>query len=129
MNTKQATSVEDLALDLGARVLYPDGKVFNAAGRSGVSRLPAPRAVAHDTAPAPPVSNVEQVLQKLTELLAQKTAPMEAPPAARMPDIVIPPAAAPTIVVQKAAPCSWSFDFERNKDGTLKRVVANPIQP
>jgi hypothetical protein len=116
--------LEDLALDLGARVDYADGKVFNTSGRAGAARLVHPKP---DAAPAASTSN-EQLLQAITKLLEQRPLQNPAPVDVRLPEIVLPPHPAPTVVVEKAAPVSWSFEFERNANGTLKRIVAKPIK-
>lgn len=43
------------------------------------------------------------------------------------PTVEVPPA---QVVVQPApqqARCSWKFEFERNADGTIKSITANPV--
>ena len=43
------------------------------------------------------------------------------------PAVEVPPA---QVIVQPApqqARCSWKFEFERNADGTIKSITANPI--
>lgn len=44
------------------------------------------------------------------------------------PNIDVPPA---QVVVQPSpapARCAWRFEFERNEDGTIKSITANPIE-
>lgn len=95
---RSSINVEDLALELGASVTREDGSIFNAARRSGASRLArvstpeAPAQPAPPPSPPPPDTNAE-LLQRVVELLAR-------PPVA--PEVHLPVAQAP-------APRKWNF--------------------
>ena len=115
--------LEDLALELGASVRGPDGKVFNSAGRAGATRLPKVEA-----APAAPVVRESDMSAKLMQMMAELMARQQAAPVVNVPEVKVP---APTVVVQpaeKAAPCSWKFSFERNRDGSIKSITASPVK-
>lgn len=119
MNPNKLTSsvdIEDLALELGGKVTHEDGRVFNAGGRAGATRLPkaAPTPAA---APAPAADNSSLILRQLVELLARPPQ-IPATPAVHIP--------APQVVIQPAAKVSWEFEFKRNPDGSIKSITANP---
>lgn len=116
-------NVEDLALELGATVEYPDGRKFNTAGtqakRQAKAPSPAPAlAPAPAPAPDPNTALMQQMVQQLAVALSR-------PVSVTLPDIP-----APQIVVQPsevtAQPTSWVFEFERNPNGTIKRINAKP---
>lgn len=119
LNLATAGDLEDLALELGASVQHHDGRVFNAAQRSGAQRLPARPVNAVRSEPVAPTLPAEpapqaELLRLLTEMLAR--------PATEA------PAALPAqVIVQPAARTSWEFEFKRNTDGTIRSIVANPI--
>jgi len=111
--------LEDLALETGATVEYANGRMFNTAGRQAVRavkpKAPAPAPVAQSEPTKPDVS---------AELLRQMMAILNRPVEVRLPEMPAPQvtiAAAPA-----AAPTSWSFEFERNANGTIKRINATP---
>ena len=110
------SDLEDLALELGAKLTRPDGSIFNVGGRSGVSRLAPPRLVPQAAPAEKPDANAE-LLAKVVELLSRPQ------PVAAAPEIVIP---APVVTVQAAPRVSWNFTFARNPDGTIKSITANP---
>lgn len=116
--------VDDLALETGATVESPDGSKFNAAGlqtkRKPQMVAPPPALEpeeAEDETPEPPHPEVLALLKQLVEVVKR---PVE---------VTIPPIPAPQVTVkapdQKAsAPRAWTFDFERNSNGTIKRINA-----
>lgn len=113
------SDLEDLALEMGAKVTRPDGSVFNARGRSGVIRLPEskPAALVPQGAPAPPVGG-EDILAKVVELLS-RPAPVQEQPA---PVIHVPPT---QVVVQpQQRVLDWTFTFERDTTGAIKSIRA-----
>jgi hypothetical protein len=113
----RVSSIEDLALELGASVKRDDGSVFNSSGRSGVVRLPKPVA-APEPAPAPVQDTGHE---KLTAALAEMMSKLHVQqPSA--PVVHVPPA---QVVVQpQQRVLDWTFTFERNADGTIKSIRA-----
>ena len=111
--------LEDLALETGATVEYANGRMFNTAGRQAV-RAVKPKA----PAPAPGAQPEPAKPDVSAELLRQMMAILNRPVEVRLPEMPAPQvtiAAAPA-----AAPTSWSFEFERNANGTIKRINATP---
>lgn len=116
--------VDDLALETGATVESPDGSKFNAAGlqtkrRPQVVASPPPESEDEDEdeTPEPPHPEVLALLKQLVEVVKR---PVE---------VTIPPIPAPQVTVttperKTSAPKSWTFDFERNSNGTIKRINA-----
>jgi len=116
--------LDELALETGATIESPDGSKFNAAGvqvkrKPMVAKqpVPEPEVEAKEETPEPP--NPE-VLALLKQLVAVVSRPVE---------VKIPPIPAPQVTVkapeQKASsPKAWTFDFERNSNGTIKRINA-----
>jgi uncharacterized protein YukJ len=104
--------LEDYALESGAAVHRANGEVFNAAGRTGVYRLPK------RAAPTPPEDNGHE---KLTAALADMMSKLHVQqPSA--PVVNVPPA---QVVVQpQQRVLDWTFTFERNADGTIKSIRA-----
>ena len=111
MNKLSVSSVEDLALELGGTVERVDGTVFNAAKRTGVQRLPTPRAE------APKVDPTVELLSKITEVLSRQQAPV-APTPAIQPSV--------TVNVPEHKRTAWTFAFNRNSDGTIASITATP---
>lgn len=69
-------------------------------------------------------SKMGSLFERLVTALEQQKAPTINVPPAQPPEI--PPA---QVVVQPPAAqprCSWKFEFERNPDGTIKSITANP---
>lgn len=99
-------ALKRLSMELGATLELPGGKVFNSAGEKGFHSVAKPK-------PAP-VDNTQKLLEQLI-LLAGK--PATAVPAPQV-----------TVSVPEKKPVSWKFDFERNPDGTIKSITANPRQ-
>lgn len=97
----------DLALELGGTLRTDDGRVFNSEGRVGARQV------------RPKQDPQERMLQLLVEQL-------KTPPQVHT-TVNVPEAAPPSVVVEnKASAVSWTFDFERNADGTIKRIRATP---
>jgi len=44
-------------------------------------------------------------------------------PEIKLPAVVVPQA---QVIVQAAPRCVWSFEFEHNRDGSIKRITATP---
>jgi len=61
----------------------------------------------------------------LAALQKAPAAPVVNIPAANitLPELSIP---APQVIIQPAARCSWVFEFERNRDGSIKSITATP---
>lgn len=119
--------VKDLALEMGATVQYTDGRRFNTAGVQAV-RQPKQRVEAKPQpapAPPPPPTTAPVPAVDNSALIQQLIAAINRPVNVTIPDI--PP---PQVTVQSAAPTvsptSWVFDFERNSNGTIKRIHATP---
>lgn len=113
--------LEDLALETGATVEYANGRMFNTAGRQAV-RAVKPKAPA--PAPTPAVQPESAKPDVSAELLRQMMAILNRPVEVRLPEMPAPQVtvAAATVV----SPTSWSFEFERNANGTIKRINATP---
>jgi hypothetical protein len=118
-------NLEDLALELGATVEYDDGRKFNTAQMRG-KRPVKPRT---EMAP-PPMASVAPVAPKndeTVEMLKQVISLLNRPVEVRMPDMP-----APQVTVTASAPVAqpvrWAFEFDRNPNGTIKRINATPQQ-
>jgi len=112
--------LEDLALETGATVEYANGRKFNTSGREAL-RTPKQKAVA----PAP-VEPVQPKPDVSADLLRQMIAILNRPVDVRLPEM---PAPQVTVTVPAQAvskPVSWTFEFERNTNGTIKRINATP---
>ena len=110
--------IEDLALETGATVEYANARSFNTTGRQ------AARAVKPKMAPAPVVQPEPPKPDVSADLLRQMIAVLNRPVDVRLPEMPAPQvtvAAAPVV-----KPTSWSFEFERNSNGTIKRINATP---
>jgi len=116
-------NVEDLALETGATVESPDGRKFNSAGLTTKRKpvvappVPEPEVEDKDEGPEPPHPEVLALLKQLVEVVKR---PVE---------VTIPPIPAPQVTVKApeqkvSAPKAWTFDFERNSNGTIKRINA-----
>lgn len=116
---------EELALETGATIESPNGSRFNSAGvqlkrKPTVAKpapAPEPEPEVEDETPEPPHPEVLALLKQLVEVVKR---PVE---------VTIPPIPAPQVTVkapdQKASsPKAWTFDFERNSNGTIKRINA-----
>lgn len=114
--------LKDLALETGATVEYANGRTFNTTGRQAVraakpkaTPAPTPAPVAQPEPPKPDVS---------AELMRQMIAILNRPVDVRLPEM---PAPQVTVAAAPAAkPVSWAFEFERNPNGTIKRITATP---
>lgn len=118
-------NVEDLALELGATVEYANGRKFNTAGTKAL-RKPKPPVedVAEKKAEPLPPPSVDQSL--LQQVIQQLSAALNRPVTVTLPDMP-----APQVTVQAGSPVtpvSWVFEFERNPNGTIKRINATPAK-
>ena len=101
--------LEAFALEFGATVEDERGRVFNAQGKKIVPRI--------KKAEPPPVDPTQLLLAKLTEMVSRPVevqVNMPSPPAAK-------------VMLKQAEPpkvSAWTFEFERNADGTIKRIHA-----
>lgn len=115
--------LEDFALETGSSVEYPDGRRFNSAGVQAQRRIkdkpveaaPSPTA----SVPAAPAPSMDMTAV-MRQLIAAINRPVE---------VTLPPMPAPQVVVKEAekkasAPRSWTFEFERNSNGTIKKIHA-----
>ena len=125
VNTGSILDLKELALETGATITSPDGKRFNTGGVTAKrSPLPKPATAAPVAAPVPaptppvPVPDMSDILK---QLIAMMNRPVE---------VKLPPMPAPQVVVKEAqvqpvvAPRSWTFEFERNSNGTIKSITA-----
>lgn len=114
---------EELALELGATIESPNGTKFNTAGAKlkrkpmAAPSAPEPEDEDEDEGPEPPHPEVLALLKQLVEVVKR---PVE---------VTIPPIPAPQVTVKAAeqkvsSPKAWTFDFERNPNGTIKRINA-----
>lgn len=118
-------NIEDLALEMGATVNYADGGKFNTSRMQG-KRTPKPIPIA----PLAPVVSAAPVAPKndeTVEMLKQVISLLNRPVEVRMPDMP-----APQVTVTASAPVAqpvrWAFEFDRNPNGTIKRINATPQQ-
>ena len=116
-------SIEDLALEVGATVDYPDGRKFNTE-RVKEKRQVRPRPVA--VAPAPVVPQAQKP-DETAEILKQIISLLNRPVEVRMPDIPAPQVSV-TAATPATQPVRWAFEFDRNPNGTIKRINAIPQQ-
>jgi hypothetical protein len=121
MALKNSTADEDLALELGAKLVRTDGSIFNAGGRVGVTRLPINKAPVPVTPPVPqPPPQDNSAMLQVLQLMVEKMQPQPTP------EFNIP---APVVTVQPAQRVlDWTFDFSRNPDGTIKSIRARATQ-
>ena len=117
-------NLEDLALEMGATVDYADGRKFNTS-QVKEKRSSKPRSMV-----SPPVQSIALPIQKndeTVEMLKQVISLLNRPVEVRMPDIPAPQVTitAPTSTAQ---PVRWAFEFDRNPNGTIKRINATPQQ-
>jgi hypothetical protein len=121
--------VEDLALELGATVEYANGRKFNTAGMKALRK--AKLNVVEDeedeeeeaeekrSPSAVDTSLLQQVIQQLSTALNRPVA------------VTLPEMPVPQVTVQAGnpvTPVSWVFEFERNPNGTIKRINATPAK-
>lgn len=117
-------SIEDLALEVGATVDYANGRKFNTSQVKD-KRVAKPRSV-----PPPPVPSVAPEVPKndeTVEMLKQVISLLNRPVEVRMPDIPAPQVSV-TAATPAAQPVRWAFEFERNPNGTIRRINATPQQ-
>jgi len=117
-------SIEDLALEVGATVDYANGRKFNTS-QVRDKRPSKPRAM-----PAPPVASVTPEAPKndeTVEMLKQVISLLNRPVEVRMPDMPAPQVSV-TAATPVAQPVRWAFEFDRNPNGTIKRINAIPQQ-
>lgn len=115
--------IEDLALETGATVEYANGRTFNTTGRQA-TRVAKPRAIPAPIPTSAPIAQPEPKPDVSADLLRQMISILNRPVDVRLPEMPVPQvtiAAAPV-----AKPTSWSFEFERNSNGTIKRINATP---
>jgi len=111
--------IEDLALETGATVEYASGRKFNTSGREA-ARKPKPVAVPTPVESAPVKPDVS------AELLRQMIAVLNRPVDVRLPEMPAPQVTVTPAAQVASKPVSWTFEFERNPNGTIKRINATP---
>jgi hypothetical protein len=111
--------IEDLALETGATVEYANGRKFNTSGREA-ARKPKPVAVPTPVEPAPVKPDVS------ADLLRQMIAVLNRPVDVRLPEMPAPQVTVTPAAQVASKPVSWTFEFERNPNGTIKRINATP---
>jgi hypothetical protein len=114
--------LEDLALETGGKVSYSDGRQFNTSGMKATRK---PVESAPKAPPPPPVVETPKTDPATTELLRQVVALLNRPVEVKLPDMPAPQVVVNTPDAPKAAPVTWSFEFERNPNGTIKRITAS----
>lgn len=113
-------NLEDLALETGSTIEYSNGKKFNSAGVEGQRRV-TPKEPVVKQVPAPEPVAKPQNNEIVNQLLALLNRPIEVKvPPVQPPQVTVNP---PSVTV---APVTWVFDFERNANGTIKRITATP---
>lgn len=111
-----SSSLEDLALELGGTLRYDSGKVFNSAGRAGVTRLPKRPAIEAPPQQPQQPDRTAEILSRIVTLLER---PQPTPE----------PAAPPTVVVQPPPPApkrAWEFEVVY-ANGRLSKIVATEV--
>lgn len=105
------TYLDDFAAEFGASVEDEFGRVFNA--------LERPISKAAQSVEKPVPSAVEEALKALLTQ-AQK------PPEVHVQAVAPPPAKVFLRPAPIPPPVAWTFEFERNNDGTINRIHATP---
>ena len=112
--------VENLALETGATLEYADGRKFNTAGAAlkRMRKAPMPAPAPAPAAPPAPAGLSVEMLQQILQALNR-------PVQVTLPDIPAPSVtvSAPAAVAP-SPPTKWTFEFERNPNGTIKRIHA-----
>ena len=119
MSAINSTTDEELALELGGKLIRKDGSVFNAAGRSDVVRLPKRAEVkpVNTETRAPEPANFDGLTKALSDMVEKLYL--------QQPVINVPEAPAPVVTVQQPQRVlDWTFTFDRNPDGTIKSIKA-----
>ena len=119
-----AYDLEDLALETGSSIDYADGSKFNSGGEVAKRRAPKLAPVPEvedededeDETPEPPNPEMMALLKQLVAVVSR---PVE---------VRLPPMPAAQVVVKEAPEPAqakaWEFEFERNANGTIKRINA-----
>ena len=108
MKNVQDDDLEDFALEFGGTVDDETGRVYNSAGN---------RAVRHASKVAPdPDEPMRQLIAQVAELAKRPVQVSVAAPAVTV--------QSPKAIAHK--PTAWTFEFERNNDGTIKSITASP---
>jgi hypothetical protein len=115
--------IEDLALETGATVEYASGRRFNTSGREAVRK---PKPVAAPAAPAAPAEPTPAKPDVSADLLRQMIAVLNRPVDVRLPEMPVPQVTVTPAAQVASKPVSWIFEFERNPNGTIKRINATP---
>jgi hypothetical protein len=110
--------LEDLALETGASIEFTDGRKFN------TTKTQSKRTVKEDS-PQPQMIRSDNTAEILKQIVLLLSRPVE---------VVIPPMPAPQVTVnlpeekeddeEEDKPVRWVFEFERNPNGTIKRIEA-----
>jgi len=103
--TQDISELERFALDAGVSIEYEDGASFNAGGRASGMYM-EPEEVDEG-------QRFDELIKKITEIVSR---PVHV--------TVDAPAPVQTTAVQTTAVTAWTFEFERNQDGTIKRIHA-----
>lgn len=122
--TNSVFDLEDLALETGSTLEYPDGRKFNS-GKLRATRKPAvpPAAAPEPMEPSKP-EEPEPPHPEVVILLKQLIAAVQRPVAVTMPPIPAPQVTVKAPDQKASSPKAWTFDFERNSNGTIKRINA-----
>jgi hypothetical protein len=107
--------LEDLALETGAAIEFSDGRKFNTTKSQG-------KRVKKEEAPEQNMARPDNTAEILKQIVLLLSRPVE---------VVVPPMPAPIVTVNLPEeeedddkPVEWVFEFERNYNGTIKRIVA-----
>ena len=118
--------IEDLALELGTDVTYPDGS------KSTPARIRKDRQRKADMPARPPVVSVAQPQpapqqnNDTVEMLKQVIALLNRPVEVKLPDMPAPQVSVAAPAISPSAPVKWAFEFDRNPNGTIKQIHATP---
>lgn len=115
--------LKELALETGAQVTYPDGKVFNTAGLKG-GRKPAEAKVSPAPTPEPKAVEPPKQDDRMVELMRQMLALLNRPVEVKLPEMPTPNVVVNAPEAKSVQPTNWVFEFERNPNGTIKRINA-----
>lgn len=120
--------LKDLALETGSTLEYGDGRKFNSGGLQATRKpvvaplpQPEPEEPEEPDEPEPPHPELLAVLRQLIEAVKR-------PVQVTLPAMPTPQVTVKAAEQQATAPKAWTFDFERNSNGTIKRINAKSTE-
>jgi len=105
IKAQDISELERFALDAGVSIEYEDGASFNTGGNTAGMYM-EPEEVDEDR-------RFDDLIKKITEIVSR---PVHV--------TVDAPAPVQTTAVQSTAVTAWTFEFDRNPDGTIKCIHA-----